>query len=123
MLFNKNNTIFSFLPFDLIKEILLYTNYFVLRKNKDIVFINKILKTDIRYELLKTIPKIFKISNNSWSVILGKEKKYILKHYLRPSLIWEYSYVIFSKDPHTNMMNSIPDSIIYIPLYNEQLNI
>jgi len=118
----KSESIFSLLSFDLIKEILLFTHYFVLRKNKEIVFIDKILKTDIRYELFKSIPKIFEISHNSWSVILGKEKKYILKHYLRPSLIWEYSYVIFSKDPHTNMMRNIPDSIIYIPLYNEQIN-
>lgn len=118
---SNNNSIFSLLPFDLIKEILLFDCRFVLRNKKTIVWINKIDKKDSRYTILQTIPKIFEISRNSWSVILGKEKKYILKHYLRPSLIWEYSYVIFSKDPHTNMMCNIPDSIIYIPLYNENI--
>ena len=114
-----SKSIFSYLPLDIIKEILLYDKHFVRRNNNRIVCINEIIKDDIRYQLLNTRPKVYEMCTNSWSVILGKNKRYIIKHYLRPSLIWEYSFYIYSKDKHTNMMCSIPDSIICIPLYNE----
>ena len=113
-----STSIFNKLPFDLIREILLYDIHFVLRSNKRIICINKISKSDFRFFLYDTIPKIYELSPNSWSVIMGKDKKYIIRHYLRPNHVWEYSFVIFSKDQHTNMMCTIPDSIICIPLYN-----
>jgi hypothetical protein len=114
-----NKYLFSQLPFDIICEILLYDSHFVTRKqNNRIICINKIPKTDKRFFLHDMVSKIYKLSHNSWQVILGKEKKFVLCHRLRPSLEWEYSFAIFSKDPHTNMMCSIPDSVIYLPLYN-----
>lgn len=114
MSLQKSLPLFSYLPFDIIREILLYDTRFVLRNNKQLVFIDKIPKTDYRFTLYKTIPKIYRYSPNQWSVILGKNKRYVLIHYLKLSLIWEYSFVTFSRDPHTNMMSHPPDSIIYI---------
>ena len=115
------NSLFSQLPFDIIREILLYDHRFVIRKQYNrliCVNINKIPKLDDRLLLFTSLPRIYEISHNNWSVILGTNKKYIISHYLRPSNIWEYKFVTFSKDPHTNMMSSIPDSSVYIPLYN-----
>ena len=112
-----NNFLFQKLPFDIIREILLYDSHFIIRKaNNRIICINKIPKIDARFLLYETIPKIYKMSNNSWSVILGKNKKFILSHSYRPSLLWDYSFSVFSKDIHTNMMSSFPDSIIYLQL-------
>jgi len=120
-----SSSLFSNLPFDIIREILLYDTHFVLRNNVNsnrIVCINKIPKDDYRFFLYSKIPKVYQLAPNSWSVILEKgQKKYIIRHYLRPSLIWEYSFVIFSKDLHTNMMSTIPDSMIYVPLYKLDL--
>lgn len=122
MIKNSNTnekSIFANLPFDLIREILLYDSRFVVRNNT-LIFIDKIPNSDFRFNLYNTIPKVYELAPNSWSVIFsGKEKRYVLRHYLRPTLIWEYSFVVYSKDPHMNMMNSIPDSMIYIPLYKE----
>jgi hypothetical protein len=114
-------SLYSKLPFDIIREILLYDERFVIRKKENyLVCINKISKLDERYLLLSKIPKIYQLASNSWSVILGINKRYILKHYLRPSNIWEYNFVTFSKDPNTNSMCSIPDSMICIPLFSLQ---
>jgi hypothetical protein len=123
---SSSSFLFSNLPFDIIIEILLYDTHFVWRNDKynkkRIVCINKIPKDDYRFFLYSKIPKVYELAPNSWSVILEKElKKYIIRHYLRPSLIWEYSFVVFSKDPHTNMMSTIPDSMIYVPLYKLDL--
>jgi hypothetical protein len=117
----SNKSLFAKLPFDIIREILLYDRHFVVRKkNNNLICINKISKLDERFLLLAKIPKIYQLSPNSWSVILGINKRYVVKHYLRPSNIWEYSFVTFSKDPHTNMICSIPDSMICIPLFSGQ---
>ena len=107
------NSLFSKLPFDIIREILLYDRRFVIR-NKRIICINKIPKEDTRFTLYDNISKIYQLSHNSWSVILGKNKRYIIQHYLRPNLVWGYCFIIYSRDKHTNMICSIPDSIIYI---------
>jgi len=115
----QTNSLFALLPFEIIREILLYDNRFVIRKKHNsstLIWINKIVNLDKRCLLLETIPKIYELSTNSWSVILGKYKKFVLGHYLRPSNIWEYRFVTFSVDQHTNMMCSIPDSSIYTPL-------
>lgn len=112
-------TFFSKLPFDIIREILLYDNHFVVR-NKRIICINKIPKEDFRFSLYDTVSKVYQQVTNSWCVIIGKDhKRYIIRHKLRPNQVWEYSFVIFSKDPHTNMLCNVPDSAIYLPLYNE----
>jgi hypothetical protein len=122
MIKNSNTneySIFVNLPFDIIKEILLYDSHFVLR-NKRLIFIDKIPKSDFRFKLYNSIPKVYELAPNSWSVIFSeKEKRYVLRHYLRPTQIWEYSFVVYSKDPHMNIMNTIPDTMIYIPLFKE----
>jgi hypothetical protein len=118
---STTETLFSKLPNDIIREILLYDRRFVMRKTLNslyLIYINKISKLDERFLLLTKIPKIYQLAPNSWSVILGTNKRFVLKHYLRPSNIWEYNFVTFSKDPHTNMMCSIPDSMICIPLFS-----
>jgi len=121
-------SLFSKLPFDIIREILLYDTHFVVRNNykkNRIVFIDKIPKDDYRFFLYSTVPKVYEIGDNNWSVILdtNDHKKYVMGHYLRPSMIWEYRFVIYSKDPHTNMMSTIPDSMIYIPLYHSDFGL
>jgi len=116
-----DNFLFCQLPFDIIREILLYDKHFVLRKkNNQVICIHKIPKTDKRFLLYDTIPKIYQLSTNSWKVIMGKEnKKFVLSHTLRLSDIWEYSFITFSKDSHANMLCYIPDSEIYMPLYSQ----
>ena len=105
--------LFNNLPFDLIREILLYDKHFIYRKNEyKIICINKIPKIDKRYLLFENIPKVYELSINSWSVILGKNKKFVICHSLRPSFLWEYSISTFSKDKHTNMMNWFSDTNI-----------
>ena len=49
--------IFNKLPFDIIKEILLY-NYFFIKRNNKIICINKIPQNDLRYYLCNKIDKI-----------------------------------------------------------------
>jgi len=109
------NFLFSKLPFDIIREILLYDQHFVFRKQDNtLVCINKIPKIDKRFFLYNNIPKINELSDNKWFVILvGKNKKFVISHTLTVSLLWDYSFLTFSKDPHTNMICSIPDSVIY----------
>ena len=126
---SESLSLFSKLPFELIREILLYDKHFVWRNDKynkkRIMCIDKIPRDDYRFFLYGNVPKVYELAPNSWSVILECEnkKKYIIRHYLRPSLIWEYSFVIFSKDPHTNMMCTIPDSMICIPLYQSDMGL
>ena len=110
-----NKFLFHKLPFDIIREILLYNEHFVIRKqNNRLICISKIPKIDKRFFLYKTVPKIYKMSDNSWSVVLGKDKKFVLCLTLKSSHIWEYSFSVFSKDQHTNML--CQNSIIYFPL-------
>lgn len=126
---SESLSLFSKLPFELIREILLYDKHFVWRNDKynkkRIMCIDKIPRDDYRFFLYGNVPKVYELAPNSWSVILECEnkKKYIIRHYLRPSSIWEYSFVIFSKDPHTNMMCTIPDSMICIPLYQSDMGL
>ena len=111
--------LFSKLPFDIIREILLYNQHFVLRKqDNSLVCINKIPKIDKRFFLYDNIGKINQIHNKWFVVLVGKNKKFVISHTLTISNIWDYSFLTFSKDPHTNMICCIPDSVIEIPLYN-----
>jgi hypothetical protein len=105
-----SKSLFSKLPFDIIREILLFDIHFVLRNNNTLIFINKIPKSDFRFKLYDNISKIYSLASNIWFVSIGKNNKYILQHSLRPTtLIWEYNLLVFSKDPHTNIICSIPD--------------
>jgi len=113
-------SIFSLLPFDLIREILLYDSHYVLRRETNrLVCIQKIPKTDPRFLLYSTIPRVYERSANNWSVILGKHTRFVMSRRLRPNLIWEYSFVTFRKDPILNMMETVATFAIYQPLYWE----
>ena len=107
-------SIFAKLPFDMIREILLYNTHYVIR-NKKLICINRICKTDYRLKLYDNdVPRIFKQTPNSWAVSMGINKKYVLWHRVKPNLSWEYSFVVFGKDPHTNMLRTIPEYDIII---------
>lgn len=109
----------SQLPFDIIREILLFDSRFVIRKKQNrLVCINKISNLDQKLLLLSNIPKIYELAPNNWSVILGTNKRFVIKHYLRLTGIWEYSFSTFTKDQNTNIFNYIPDSLICIPLFS-----
>jgi len=111
-------SIFSLLPFDLIREILLYDWHFVLRgETKRLICIQKIPKTDPRFLLYGAIPRIYERSVNNWTVILGNDTRFIMGRRLRPDLIWEYCFVTFRRDPHMHMMQTVASSAIYLPLY------
>ena len=111
------STIYQNLSFDLIREILLYDKDYVIRKRNNkliLVNINKINKNDKRFKLYDTVPKIIEISSNNWSInIFIKNKQFTIRHLLLPYQGWEYSFLTFSKDPHTNIFNYMPDSILY----------
>ena len=47
---------------------------------------------------------------------MGTNKRYVLWHRLLPNETWEYSYVVFSRDPHTNIMSNIPEYDIIIDI-------
>lgn len=106
-------SIFSQLPFDIIREILLYNSHFVFRKDKkQLICIDKIPNSDPRFLLYNTIPRIYERNNHHWSVILGTYPRFVMsRRYRVEGAIWEYSFVTFHKDQHTNMIN-------YIPLYS-----
>ena len=113
-------SIFSRLSFDLIREILLYNEHFVIRKHNpmippQIVCIQRIPKSDIRFQLY--IPRIFQTHSNCWNTILGKEKQFVIGRRLTMSHEWEYFFLAFSRDPHMNMFRHIPEYKIYLPLF------
>jgi len=113
-------SIFSQLPFELIREILLYDSHFVVREQtKRLVCIQKIPRSDPRFLLFDTIPRIYQRSVNHWTVILGTNTRFIMGRRLRQDLIWEYSFVTFQRDPILNMMETVASSAIYQPLYWE----
>jgi hypothetical protein len=113
-------SVFSQLPFDLIREILLYDRHFVVREEtKRLICIQKIPKTDPRFLLFATVPRIYERSTNNWTVILGTDTRFVMGRRLRPDQIWEYSFVTFRRDPHMNMMETVASSAIYQPLYWE----
>jgi hypothetical protein len=113
--------IFRNLPFDLIREILLFDKRFVYRKhNKIFTIIDKIPKQKIVIfsSLFNSISPIINFSSfpKKLSVILFKKnKKFIIQYNLpiHPNEFWEYRFLTFTKDSHTNILNDIPDSIFY----------
>ena len=120
MLLLKEKSIFSQLPFDLIREILLYDSHFVIRgETKRLICIQKIPKTDTRFLLFNRLPRIYERSTNNWTVILGKDTRFIMGRRLRPDLLWEYSFVTFRRDPLMNKMETVASAAIYQPLYWE----
>jgi len=112
----SSSFIFSQLPFDLIREILLYDSHFVLHNTK-LVCINKIQHSDPRFLLYDNIPRIYERTTNNWSVILGTYPRFIMSRRLKPDLMWEYSFISFHKDMHTNFLNTFATSAIFQPLF------
>ena len=106
--------IFSKLPFDNILYILSYCNNVVIKKNK-IIFINKFNKNDFRYNVIKSKTNIFKMSHNSYGVVLGKYKRLVLGVRNKYLNNWEYFFHIFTYDLIMRCMNDNP----ILSLYNE----
>lgn len=73
------NIMFENLPWDIKREILLFDSRFILR-NKNVVWINSIPRNDQRYLLLSKIPRMYSMSDNTWSVILSYSltKRFVL---------------------------------------------
>jgi hypothetical protein len=95
-------SIFSKLPFDLIRYILLFNYHFILRKNK-IICINSILKNDYRYELLSNIEKKYQIVRNQWTVILNcgiHYKRFVFGYNINTTLWRNYFFYTYKYNPN-----------------------
>jgi len=106
-------SIFSKLPDEIINYILLFDKQFIYR-DKKIISIGSLSKTDKRYLLLKDIPKKYKMGEN-WSVILmdKKSKKRFVLGYRNIINKWEYFFYTFMYDTILCQMKSNPETIIY----------
>ena len=106
-------SIFSKLPDEIIKYILLFDKHFIYR-DKKIISIDSISKLDNRYILLQDIPKKYKMGEH-WSVILNdkKSKKRFVLGYRIIINKWEYFFYTFKYDFILNQMKDKPDSFIY----------
>jgi hypothetical protein len=101
---------FEKLPWFIIQEILLFDSRFVYR-NKKLLFIDKIPRNDERYSLLSKIPRIYKMSSNSWNVILSEpitKKRFILGYHSER----EYFFHTFTYNHQMREMNKSPDNMI-----------
>jgi hypothetical protein len=108
-------SIFSQLPDEIIREILLYDPRFIWRENKMII-ISPCSREDHRYSILKQIPKKWKMSENSWSVILGDKKRMVLGYRNIVNNEWEYFFSIFAYDSLMCQRRDYPDFAIYSPV-------
>ena len=89
-----SKNIFSKLPDEIIKNILLYDKHFIMR-DKKILVINNLVKDIKKENLLKKIPRIFKFNSSSWHVILGNYKRFVLG-YNKINNDWEYFFSVYS---------------------------
>jgi hypothetical protein len=90
-------SIFSLLPDEIIREILVYDRRFIWRENR-LIFISRFSKKDERYSLLKKIPRKWNLSENTWSVILCLEnkKRFVLGYRNVVNNEWQYFFSVFS---------------------------
>ena len=105
---------FEKLPWDIKREILLFDSRFILR-NLKLIQINKISREDDRYSLLSKIPKIYKFSDNQWSVILNKnesKKRYIINYNFNFVDIREYVFYTFTYNVLDRQINKNPEKTI-----------
>lgn len=106
---------FEKLPWDMIREILLFNTHFIIRKQK-LICINTFSRDDYRYTLLSQKPKIYHMSNNQYSVILShipSKKRFVLGYYCNYLLhIREYFFHTFTYDYLMKHMNETPDNMI-----------
>lgn len=104
------HSIFSLLPDEIIRDILVYDRRFIWRENK-MICISRFSKEDERYCLLKKIPRKWNLSENTWSVILCLEnkKRFVLGYWNVVNNIWRYFFSVFSYDPLMKEMREDPD--------------
>lgn len=105
---------FEKLPWDIKREILLFDSRFILR-NLKLIQMNKISREDNRYSLLSKIPKIYKFSDNQWSVILNKnesKKRYIISYNFNFVDIREYVFYTFTYNVLDRQINKNPEKTI-----------
>jgi hypothetical protein len=107
---------FEKLSWDIIREILLFDCRFFLWRNK-LVFIDKIPREDERYSILYKIPRIYRMYNNQWIVILSEpisKKRFILECRQNYHSQWEYYFHVFTYNHLMRELNTRPDiSICY----------
>jgi hypothetical protein len=103
------------LPDEIIINILLYDTRYIWRNN-ELIFIDTFSKKDERYSLLKQIPKMYRMSKNTWSVILDHtftKKRFVLGYRNIINHYWEYFFAIFSYDSLLKYLKEEPDTYIY----------
>jgi hypothetical protein len=91
---------FKFLPNELINEIISYDNIIVYRNGK---YIDRIKKTDVRYNVIKKIPKPIKVGiNKLFFKLINKkfydEQKGYFMEYSIDNFTMGISFVIISVD-------------------------
>jgi len=103
-------SIFSHLPDEIIRNILLYDRRFIWREKK-IIIISSFSKKDERYSLLKKIPRKWNSSENTWSVILSlpNKKRFALGYRNVVNNEWRYFFSIFSYNPLMKEMREYSD--------------
>lgn len=107
--------IFSQLPDEIIRSILFYDSRFIWRDGRWII-ISPFSREDHRYYLLEKIPRKYNMSTNSWSVILGENKRMVMGYRNIVNNEWEYFFSVFSYDSLMYQWRDYPDVAIYFPL-------
>lgn len=110
-------SIFSQLPDEIIREILVYDRRFIWRENR-LIFISRFPKKDERYSLLKKIPRKWNLSENTWSVILCLEnkKRFVLGYRNVVNNEWQYFFSTFSYDSLMKEMREYSDIDLFYRL-------
>ena len=84
----NGNKILSKLPVELVNMILEYSNIIVYRNGK---YINRIDKSDVRYNLLKKIPRPIKICNTQYYIGLRDKGRKVIKislnYHILPTIV------------------------------------
>lgn len=103
-------SIFSHLPDEIIREILVYDRRFIWRENKMII-ISPFSSDDYRYSLLKKIPRKWNLSEKTWSVIISlpNKKRVVFGYKSVSNNTWIYFFSVFSYDTLMKEMREFPD--------------
>ena len=108
-------SIFSLLPDEIIRNILVYDRRFIWRENR-LLCISRFSKNDERYCLLEKIPRKWNLSENTWSVIfcLENKKRFVLGYKNVVNNVWRYFFFVFLYDPLMKEMIEDADmNIVY----------
>jgi len=105
-----SESIFSLLPDEIINNILVYDSRFIWRENK-IILISPFSKKDYRYRLLENIPKKWKFTENSSSVIISltNKKRFVFGYKNVSNNTCIYFFSVFSYDTLMKEMREYPD--------------